>query len=403
MCEEQHGFRSGRSCETQLLNTINDFSKNLDMGRQTDVVLLDFSKAFDRVPHHRLCYKLSRYGIRGNTLSWIKIFLSGRLQQVIINGHSSSYTKVISGVPQGTVLAPLLFLCYINDLPQNVISRVKLYADDVLLYTTIHSKDDCLVLQEDLNRLQLWADTWQMSFNPEKCEIIRIANIKHPIVHDYTIQKKKIKVASSVKYLGVYIDDHLTWKDHINHVVNKANSARAFLQRNINSCPTSVKDACYKSMIRPIAEYAATIWCPHTQSSIYNLERIQRKAARFVCNNYQRYSSVTAMMRQLNWPTLEQRRYEAKAIMMYKILNDLVQVNHSDLVYNSSVTRGHSLRLLHLLTRVDVYSYSFFPSTIRIWNKLPEDIVISPSLDLFKLKLYNHYMYINTPFWGSVH
>ena len=107
------------------------------MGRQTDVVLLDFSKAFDRVPHHRLCYKLSRYGIRGNTLSWIKNFLSGRLQQVIINGHSSSYTKVISGVPQGTVLAPLLFLCYINDLPQNVISRVKLYADDVLLYTTI--------------------------------------------------------------------------------------------------------------------------------------------------------------------------------------------------------------------------------------------------------------------------
>ena len=156
-------------------------------------------------------------------------------------------------------------------------------------------------------------------------------------------------------------------------------------------------------MIRPIAEYAATIWCPHTQSSIYNLERIQRKAARFVSNNYQRYSSVTAMMRQLNWPTLEQRRYEAKAIMMYKILNDLVQVNHSDLVYNSSVTRGHSLRLLHILTRVDVYSYSFFPSTIRIWNKLPEDIVISPSLDLFKLKLYNHYMYVNTPFWGPVH
>ena len=145
------------------------------------------------------------------------------------------------------------------------------------------------------------------------------------------------------------------------------------------------------------------IWCPHTQSSIYNLECIQRKAARFVCNNYQRYSSVIAMMQQLNWPTLEQRRYEAKAIMMYKILNDLVQVNHSDLVYNSSVTRGHSLRLLHLLTRVDVYSYSFFPSSIRIWNKLSEDVVISPSLDLFKLKLYNHYMYVNTPFWGSVH
>ena len=138
LCEEQHGFRRGRSCETQLLNTINDLTKNLDERKQTDVILLDFIKAFDRVPHHCLCYKLSSYGIRGGTLSWIENFLTGRLQQVIINGCSSNCTNVISGVPQGTVLAPLPFLCYINDLPENVISKVKLYADDVLLYNTIH-------------------------------------------------------------------------------------------------------------------------------------------------------------------------------------------------------------------------------------------------------------------------
>ena len=132
LCEEQHGFRSGRSCETQLLNTINDLTKNLNERHQTDVILLDFSKAFDRVPHQRLCHKLSFYGIRGDTLSWIRNFLIGRHQKVTINGCSSNCTTVTSGVPQGTALAPLLFLCYINDLPENLISKVKLYADDVI-------------------------------------------------------------------------------------------------------------------------------------------------------------------------------------------------------------------------------------------------------------------------------
>ena len=158
LCEERHGFRSGRSCETQLLNTINDFAKNLDDKRQTDIILLDFSKTFDKIPHHRLCLKLSHYGIHGGTLFWIESFLTGRSQQVIVNGCSDNPTNVMSGVPQGTVLTPLLlFFCYINDLPENVSSKVRLYADDVLLYNTIHTKEDCLTLQENLNTLQLWA------------------------------------------------------------------------------------------------------------------------------------------------------------------------------------------------------------------------------------------------------
>ena len=131
LCEEQHGFKSGRSCEIQLLNTINDLPKNLDDRKQTDVIILDFRKAFDKIPHHRLCLKLSHYGIRGGTLFWIENFLTGRSQQIIVNGCSSNPTNVMSGVPQETVLAPLLFLCYINNLPQNVSSRVRLYADDV--------------------------------------------------------------------------------------------------------------------------------------------------------------------------------------------------------------------------------------------------------------------------------
>ena len=388
LCEEQHGFRSGRSCETQLLNTINDLTKNLNERHQTDVILLDFSKAFDRVPHQRLCHKLSFYGIRGDTLSWIRNFLIGRHQKVTINGCSSNCTTVTSGVPQGTVLAPLLFLCYINDLPKNVISKVKLYADDVLLYNTIHTEDDCLILQEDLHSLQLWANKWQMIFNLDKCELIRITNAKQPILYDYTIENKKLKTASSVKYLGVHIDEHLTWKEHIKHTISKANSARAFLQRNIDCCPMRIKDTCYKMMVRPIIEYAAIIWSPHTQSAtVCKIETVQRKAARFVCNNYYRYSSVTNMLQQLGWPTLERRRSEAKATMMYKIINNLVQVNQRDLICNYSNTRGHPFRFIHLPSRIDVYCHSYFPSAIRIWNNLPESVILSTTLDLFKYNL----------------
>ena len=140
-----------------------------------------------------------------------------------------------------------------------------MYADDALLYNTIHTKEDCLILQY-LNTLQLWANKWQMMFNPNKCELIRITNTKLLMLYDYNILEKKIKVTSSVEYLGVYIDEHLTWKEHIKHTISKANSLRALLQRNIASCLRAVKDASYKIMIRPIIEYAAIIWNPYAHS-----------------------------------------------------------------------------------------------------------------------------------------
>ena len=153
---------------------------------------------FNKVPHHHLCLKPSHYGIHGGTLFLIENFHTGRSQQVIVNGCSSNPINMMSGVPQGTVVAPLLFLCYINDLPENVYSKVRLYADDVLIYNTIHRKKDCLMLQENLNSLQLWAYKWQMMFNTDKCELIRITNTKLPILYDNNILERKIKVASSV-------------------------------------------------------------------------------------------------------------------------------------------------------------------------------------------------------------
>ena len=148
---------------------VNDFAKCLNQKGQCDVLLLDFSKAFDKVPHSRLYLKLQHYGIDGSILLWIKSFLTCRSQYVVLEGKNKYSKQVLSGVPKGTVLAPLLFLLYINDVPACVNSKVKLYADDVLLYSYIHSESDCIALQQDLDKLTEWAHTWLMEFNIKKC------------------------------------------------------------------------------------------------------------------------------------------------------------------------------------------------------------------------------------------
>ena len=150
LCDEQHGFRQNRSFDAQLIITVNDFADSLNKGGQCDVLALDFSKTFDKVSHTRLYQKLSHYGIHGSILSWLKAFLIDRSQYVILNNMKSYATSVLSGVPQGTVLAPLLLLIYINDLPTYVQNKARLYADDVLMYSYINSKDDCISLQKDL-------------------------------------------------------------------------------------------------------------------------------------------------------------------------------------------------------------------------------------------------------------
>ena len=170
----QHGFRSQRSCETQLVQFYHDVVSNLDRAqnrghKQTDIIVMDFAKAFDKVPHRRLLYKLDYYGIRGSTHKWIASWLSGRTQQVVLDGQASDPVPVLSGVPQGSVLGPVLFLVFINDLPDNIRSSVRLFADDCVLYRNIRSFSDCLILQDDLDQLARWEADWQMKFNVAKC------------------------------------------------------------------------------------------------------------------------------------------------------------------------------------------------------------------------------------------
>jgi hypothetical protein len=171
----QHGFRPGYSCETQLIAAFNDWAKTIDANSSTDVVILDFSKAFDSVPHERLKSKLHFYGVRGQTLKWIDAFLSNRRQRVILNGACSDWSLVKSGVPQGSVLGPLLFLLYINDIGDGVESNLRLFADDCVLYRAIKNTNDSIKLQNDLNKLANWGIKWQMKFNVQKCFIMKLS------------------------------------------------------------------------------------------------------------------------------------------------------------------------------------------------------------------------------------
>ncbi len=387
LTDAQHGFRKERSCESQLILTINDLAKNIDNRGQIDLILLDFSKAFDKVPHERLLHKINHYGIRGTTQSWLRDFLSDRHQKVLLEGEHSDTAPVRSGVPQGSVLGPLMFLIFINDLPEYVTSsHVRLFADDCVLYHQIKTTSDTETLQRDLDGLQQWESDWQMQFHPQKCQLLRITNKKSPVEGQYNIHGHTLEEVDSAKYLGVTIHRTLNWNHHINNISKRANSTRAFLQRNLRSCPTKTKALCYQTLLRPLMEYSCTIWDPSTQENINKLEAVQRRTARFVNNNYDRTSSVTTMLQSLNWEPLQQRRARYKVIMMYRIVHGLIAIPPSTHLTPRTTNTRQNRQFSYLVpyARTESYRYSFFPDTIRLWNGLPESMTTCTTLDAFK-------------------
>ena len=283
------------------------------------------------------------------------------------------------------MLGPLLFLAYINNLPSRVKAKARLFADDCLLYRNIKTNEDAESLQDDLNKLQDWETDWQMHFNPDKCELIRITNKRKTINAMYQIHGAQLKQTKKAKYLGLTFTSTLSWNAHIDTITKKANNTTAFLRRNLPMCPRKVKDTCYKTFVKPQVEYAATVWDPHTTESIKKVEAVQRRAARFVTGDYRTTSSVTAMVDSLSWETLQHRRQQTKAIMMFRIVHAMVAIPASpNLQLLGAATRGHQYRYRVPYCRTNIYKNSFFPSTIRLWNQLPEEQTAAESLDVFK-------------------
>ena len=335
----QHGFRRHHGCETQLLTTITDFTNSYDLNIPTDVAVLDFQKAFDVVSHPKLILKLYSAGIHPITVEWIKGWLSNRNLSVTVNGVKSQRRDVSSGVPQGSVLGPLLFLLFINDMPNSIhFSNLRLFADDSLLYKQIVTDSDSSDLQADLDNLAVWADTWQMSFNTGKCEHMRVSRSTHNqdlSVPDYSFDNSKLSHVESIKYLGVFIDNKLSFDRHISEICKKATCTLHMLMRNLKRARKKTRTIAYKTICRPILEYASQSWCPHKVKNIKLIEAINRKAFRWA-NFKRKFDRISELMSQEGWQTLAERRQANDIKLYFKILSGSAAIDEEKVTTQQS-------------------------------------------------------------------
>ena len=264
LSDAQHGFRKRRSCESQLIVTVNDLAKGLDDKSQIDLILLDFEKAFDKVSHRCLLMKAEYYGVRGNILERTADFLRNCKQQVLLEGQSSMESRVTSGVPMGSVLGHWTCSWSSSMTYQTISSTTRLFADDSILYKCITTPEDSKLLQDDLDALVDWETKWSMSFNASKCQLLHITNKHKPILASYSIHEHELELVDTAKYLSVHIDSKLSFNTHVDAVTKKANSTHAFLSRNLSHCSCKIKETSYKTFVGPIAEYAASAWDLHT-------------------------------------------------------------------------------------------------------------------------------------------
>ena len=359
----QYGFREKRSCETQLLEFVHDLACNMQGGGQTDVLIMDFSKAFDKVGHQCLIKKLDYYGVCDKTSDWIQAFLANRTLQVIVKGKFSDIAQVQSGVPQGSVLGPCLSLFYINDLPDNLSSTVRLFADDTLLYLAVESQSDTNSLQKDLYELENWENMWLMEFTTDKCQVLRVTHKRDPLYHEYTLHGKTLESVDSAKYLGVTISLDLRWNQHISNIVTKGNQTLGFLRRNLRINSPELKSTAHKNFVWPTVEYASSVWDPYTKQNSDRIEMVQRRAARYVLNCYERSASVTEMLKQLDWETLELCRKKARLIMLYKMHCNLVEIAQQKYLEPTGCSSRHMHKFSYKVMASKTITYMYIHSS----------------------------------------
>jgi Reverse transcriptase (RNA-dependent DNA polymerase) len=277
------------------------------------------------------------------------------------------------------VLGPLLFIIYINDLPDKIKSKCRLFADDSLLHRKISTESDRIALQKDLDEVVDWCNKWQMKLNLDKCEHMHVSSKRVPNQGHYTLSNHSLATVSSYKYLGLHITNELNWNQHINSVINKANKVLYVTKLALGRSSTAVKVAAYKTIVRPLVEYSSSVWDPHQSGQINSVEMIQRKGARFCLNRYNQTDSVTAMIEELSWNSLAMRRQAARLSVFNKVYNneDCLQDLSSQIIKApcERLRHAHAFRVQSLTCHKNVGHYSFLPRSIREWNSLPQNFL----------------------------
>ena len=380
----QHGFVKGRSCLTNLLEFLEDVTDLIDEGEPVDIIYLDFQKAFDKVPHKRLLQKVKALGIEGEIANWIEDWLKGRLQRVYLAGTYSDWAAVSSGVPQGSVLGPLLFLIYINDIDNEIASKILKFADDTKLYGKVGSEEDISQLRQDLRRLVDWSTEWLMLFNVDKCKVMHTGYGNQGAV--YMMNDKNLQVIEEELDLGIVIQSDLKWAKQCARVVGSANKVLGMIKRTFHNFSKDIIVKLYKSLIRPRLEYAVQAWRPHLQKDINLIEGVQRRVTNMVSDV--RGKSYEDRLKQLHLTSLETRRIRGDLIEVFRILKGFEDVDASKcFVKAEGCTRGHDLKLIKPRCRLDCRRFSFSHRIVNLWNKLPKGIVDCNTVNGFKNKV----------------
>ncbi len=387
--KQQHGFLNRRSTTTNLLESLSDWTLTVDNKQTQSIIYVDFAKAFDSVSSPKLLTKLEAYGINGDLLHLIGDFMTNRVQQTRVGQSLSSRCSLNSGVVQGSCLGPLLFLLFINDLPEIFDSQVtpKLYADDLKLYASIQSDCDNKRLQENIDRLAEWARTWQLTISIKKCQTLHISR-KRPdndLTSSFHIDSAKLPNVDNVLDLGVTIDRDLKFSIHVNNIAHKATVkcrliSKSFVSRHM---PTLVK--AYKVYVRPILEYCSPVWSPHLAKDIERIESVQRHFTKWLPGL--RGMSYSERLAATELERLDVRRLRTDLIMTYKIIFGLTCID-SALFFTFSPllgkTRGHDYKLITTCCHSDTRRYFFCNRVLNVWNELPSNTINFSSLASFK-------------------
>lgn len=384
----QHGFVRGKSTISNLLlfqeYVLSAFRRN----EQVDAVYIDMAKAFDKVDHAILISKLKGYGVADPLLSWIASYLRDRVLVVKIGPTTSDHFSSSSGVPQGSLLGPYLFILFVNDLLNEVSVNALKFADDVKLYSAISSHDDLLRIQDSLSAIEDWCTRNNMSINPSKCSCITFHRTKSPTIHPYSISGSDIPRSQSIKDLGVIFSNDMSFSGHIDYICNKSNKMLGFISRfsrGINN-PYALRSL-YCSLVRQLVEYASPVWSPYTLSNKMRLEALQRRFIRLVGVRMgfdYLVVPVDDLSRDLNLPSLSLRREVADVVMLVKVVNGYV--NCSDLLAEIDFRVPTNTRSRDILSR-RYHSTNFdFNSPlarfIRLGNK------VASECDLFFDSIY---------------
>ena len=400
--KNQSGFVPGDSCTNQLLFLINEIHEAFENPKSLEVraVFLDMSKAFDKVWHEGLIFKLKQNGVSGKLLSFFSSYLSNRKQRVVLNGSLSEVASIESGVPQGSVLGPLLFLVYINDLEKDIRSNVKFFADDTMLYSIVHDPlKTASDLNHDLNKIGEWAYQWKMSFNPDPNkqanEVLFSCKKNSPVHPQLIFNGSPVKRVSEHKHLGLILEPTLLFIRHVAEKIKKANKNVGIIKHLNKFLPFKTLVQMYKSLVRPHLDYCDVIFhIPAVMREnglslpdlMENLERVQYQAGLAVSGAWKGTSRLK-LYEELGWESLSDRRMSRRILQLHKIIDEKTpQYLRDKLPPCRNVLINLPNVFSDLRCRTDRYSNSFFPNATSIWNKIISHFDTFPSF--LKLKSY---------------